>query len=283
MTQTEPHASATPFTARKPTRLSAGGTSGRARRARTQAMLVRPLRDGRYVVETEGGTYVVDLEAESCTCPDHQLRGADCKHRRRVTIEVTERRVPAPDQRTAICATCGEPTFVPRSAIGSQLCDRHTPTPGDPVRDRETGKLLVVTAVTTDRADERIVEERDQSIAAFASNEQYGDHEPVIEAVYVPRNVRSMGRSISTIANGTASPPRGWSRSSGRTPTAAGPPTNRRQRRAPTRTRRRRRERRPKPAANCRQRRGRTEHGIGTAYRSRPVVATPYHCAAMCE
>lgn len=149
-------------------------------------MIVRPLRDGRYVVETAGGTYVVDLEAASCTCPDYRIRGADCKHRRRVTIEVEVGRAPAPTQRTAICATCGEPTFVPQSAIGPQLCDRHTPTPGELVRDRETGKLLVVTAVTADRADERIVEEHDRSIAAFESNRNYGDHEPVIEAVYVP-------------------------------------------------------------------------------------------------
>ena len=68
----------------------------RASRARTEPMTVRPLRDGRYVVETEGGTYVVDLDARECTCPDHAVRGATCKHLRRVAIDVTEDRVPAP-------------------------------------------------------------------------------------------------------------------------------------------------------------------------------------------
>lgn len=149
-------------------------------------MAVRPLRAGRYAVDTEGGTYVVDLDGQSCTCPDHQIRGARCKHLRRVAIEVTETRVPAPDQRTAICAVCGEPTFVPLSATGPQLCERHRPRPGDLVRDRETGKLLVVTDVTAERADERVVAERDRTIAAFESNANYGDHEPVVEAVYVP-------------------------------------------------------------------------------------------------
>lgn len=149
-------------------------------------MAVRPLRGGRYAVDTDGGTYVVALEAQTCTCPDHQIRDARCKHLRRVAIEVTENRVPSPEQRTAICAVCGDPTFVPVSATGPQLCERHAPTPGDLVRDRESGKLLIVTELTSDRADRRIVEERDQSIADFESNANYGGHEAVIEAVYVP-------------------------------------------------------------------------------------------------
>ena len=57
---------------------------------------------------------------------------------------------------------------------------------GDLVRDRETGKLLIVTAVTDDRADERLVEERDRTIAEFETNENYGGHEPVVDTVYVP-------------------------------------------------------------------------------------------------
>ncbi len=184
-TTTGAHSRGHPAT-RPRTRLPVEDAHGRARRAREQAMAVRPLRDGRYVVDTDGGTYVADLEHRSCTCPDHQIRGARCKHLRRVAIEVTEGRVPPPQQRTAVCAVCGDPTFVPLSATGSQLCERHAPTPGDLVRDRETGKLLIVTAVTTERADQRVVEEREQSIAAFESNADYGDHEPVIDAVYVP-------------------------------------------------------------------------------------------------
>lgn len=36
-------------------------------------MTIRPLRDRRYVVETDGGTYVVALDAGTCTCPDHAI------------------------------------------------------------------------------------------------------------------------------------------------------------------------------------------------------------------
>lgn len=149
-------------------------------------MAVRPLRDGRYVVETDNGTYVVDLDARSCTCPDHAIRGFRCKHLRRVAIEITEGRLPAPDHRTAICAVCGDPTFVPMSAQGPQLCERHGFNPGDLVRERESGTLLVVTAVTEERADEHVVEAVGRTVAEFDSNANYGDHEPVIEAVYVP-------------------------------------------------------------------------------------------------
>lgn len=184
-TRTTPASAAHPAT-RPPAQLPAGSARGRARRAREERMAVRPLRSGRYAVSTDGGTYVVALEAQTCICPDHQIRDARCKHLRRVAIEVTENRVPSPDQRTGICSVCGDPTFVPVSATGPQLCKGHTPTPGDLVRDRESGKLLIVTGLTGARADERIVEERDQSVADFASNENYGDHETVIEAVYVP-------------------------------------------------------------------------------------------------
>ncbi|MFC7185356.1 hypothetical protein [Halorubrum yunnanense] len=38
-------------------------------------MTIRPLRDRRYVVETDGGTYVVALGGGTCTCPDHATRG----------------------------------------------------------------------------------------------------------------------------------------------------------------------------------------------------------------
>jgi hypothetical protein len=62
-------------------------------------MAVRPLGDGRYTVESErGATYVVDLDARRCSCPDHEIRGVRCKHMRRVAIEITEGRLPAPDE-----------------------------------------------------------------------------------------------------------------------------------------------------------------------------------------
>jgi hypothetical protein len=147
-------------------------------------MTVRPLRDRRYVVETDGGTYVVDVERRTCTCPDHAIRGARCKHLRRVAIEITERRVPAPHERPAVCAVCGDETFVPLDATGPQLCDRHTFEPGAVVTDRETGSALVVVRSTTRRAD--AVETREGRVVAdYETNRHYGRHEPVVEAVYL--------------------------------------------------------------------------------------------------
>jgi hypothetical protein len=62
-------------------------------------MAVRPLPDGRYAVESYATTYVVDLDAPRCSCPDHEIRGVRCKHMRRVAIEITRDRLPAPGDR----------------------------------------------------------------------------------------------------------------------------------------------------------------------------------------
>jgi hypothetical protein len=148
-------------------------------------MAVRPLRDGRYVVETDSGTYVVDLGERTCTCPDHAIRGARCKHLRRVAIEVTEGLVPPPGETDAICAVCGDHTFVPRGTEGPALCADHRSEPGDVVADRESGKLLLVVRPTDGRADETLVEETGRTVAAFETNADYGDHEPVVEAIYL--------------------------------------------------------------------------------------------------
>ena len=165
-------------------RLPPEAATGRALRARTEPMTVRPLRDRRYVVETDGGTYVVDVERRTCTCPDHAIRGARCKHLRRVAIEITEGRVPAPHERPAVCAVCGRETFVPLDAAGPQLCDRHGFTAGDVVTDRETGSTLVVVATTGRRAD--AVETREgRLVADYETNRRYGRHEPVVDAVYL--------------------------------------------------------------------------------------------------
>ena len=160
------------------------GLDPRAERAATEPMTVRRLPDGRYVVETDGGTYVVDLDAGDCTCPDHAIRGARCKHLRRVAMSVTAGAVPAPGERVGACAVCGRETFVPVDGGESHLCDRHAFAPGDVVGDRETGKDLIVTAVTTDRADDYRTDEG-RLVAAYDANEAYGAHEPVVEAVYV--------------------------------------------------------------------------------------------------
>ncbi len=135
-------------------------------------------------METDGGVYVVALDVGTCTCPDHAIRGSRCKHLRRVAIEVTAGTVPAPDERVGVCAVCGVETFVPFAATGPQLCVRHGFEPGDPVRDRETGKRLVVTGVTDARADAYRTEEG-RTIADYSTNADYGAHEPVVEAVYL--------------------------------------------------------------------------------------------------
>ncbi|KAB1198935.1 MULTISPECIES: SWIM zinc finger family protein [Haloferax] len=169
---------------RRKTTLPADGLTGRARRARVEPMAVRPLRDGRYVVETEGGTYVVDVEARSCTCPDNAIRHARCKHLRRVAIEITTGLVPPPGRRRATCAVCGDDTFVPMDARGPQLCREHEHHPGDLVHDRESGSLLVVTRALHARADETPTE-TGKLVSEYESNLEYGDHEPVFEAVYL--------------------------------------------------------------------------------------------------
>jgi hypothetical protein len=157
---------------------------GRAARAAAEPMTVRTLRDGRYVVETEGGTYVVALDDGTCTCPDHAIRGARCKHLRRVAMEVAAGAAPAPDERVAVCAVCGGEAFVPRDADGPQLCARHGFEPGALVRDRATREHLLVVAVTNRRADAYRTEEG-RTIDEYDTNVEYGTHEPVVEAVYI--------------------------------------------------------------------------------------------------
>lgn len=147
-------------------------------------MAVRALRDRRYVVETEGGTYVVDVERGTCTCPDHAIRHSHCKHLRRVAIEITAGRVPAPDERIGVCAVCGRKTFVPFDASGSHLCERHGFVPGDVAIDRESGTPVRVVETTTARADS--VETREgRLVADYETNRAYGRHEPVVDAVYL--------------------------------------------------------------------------------------------------
>lgn len=155
-------------------------------------MAVRALRDDTYLVDTEHGSYVVDLDARTCECPDHTIRRARCKHLRRVAMEVNEGLVPPPGRRDGVCAVCGDPVFVPVEP-GSYLCGAHRPARGEFVRDRESGSLLLVTRVTTERADERETEDG-TPVADYDSNREYGGHEPVVEAVYVGRADAADGR-----------------------------------------------------------------------------------------
>ncbi|QLH76265.1 SWIM zinc finger family protein [Halosimplex rubrum] len=158
----------------------------RAARAWTERMAVRPLGGGRYAVDSaSGATYVVDLPAGTCTCPDHQIRGERCKHLRRVGIEITTRRVPAPGKRAAVCDACGIDTFVPEDEGPPDLCPACRLEPGDVVSDRETDDRLVVARVTPERAYDAVIEGVGETVADYATNEGYPADDPVVEAVYL--------------------------------------------------------------------------------------------------
>ena len=162
----------------------AEGYDGRAYRARAEPMTVWALRDGRYLVAREGRTYVVDAERATCTCPDSTIRGARCKHVRRVAIEIDAGLVPAPDERERACAVCGGSAFVDAAAAGPALCSRHDHAPGAVVADRETGALLVVTDASGRRADDVRTDEG-RLVADYDSNAAYGRHEPTFAVRYV--------------------------------------------------------------------------------------------------
>ncbi len=51
------------------------------------------------VLSESGSTYVVNVEEETCTCPDFEQRHPDggCKHLRRVDLEIRTGLIPAPD------------------------------------------------------------------------------------------------------------------------------------------------------------------------------------------
>lgn len=69
----------------------------RTARALTEYMAVLPEGDGAdiyTVVGQNGGTYTVDGREGRCTCPDHEYRGARCKHLRRVALATGARPVP---------------------------------------------------------------------------------------------------------------------------------------------------------------------------------------------
>ena len=86
----------------KPTPRLDGGYSvddARTRRALREAMVVEFVRLGPlYRVQSQSGNvYLVDVDAETCTCPDHSRRGGYCKHLRRVDLEIRVGTVPGPD------------------------------------------------------------------------------------------------------------------------------------------------------------------------------------------
>ncbi|QRV17451.1 hypothetical protein JMJ58_21080 (plasmid) [Haloterrigena salifodinae] len=87
-----------------PTPLEAGGYSigePRTRRALSEEMDVQFAEEGSIyeVVSESGNTYTVDLEAETCTCPDYEQRQPTdgCKHLRRVDLEIRTGITPTPE------------------------------------------------------------------------------------------------------------------------------------------------------------------------------------------
>lgn len=166
----------------------------RSRRAHTEPMSVLPLGDGLYEVESASDhTYLVDLEAGRCTCPDHVFRKTRCKHIRRVALEITAGRTPPPGEIAVGCHDCGEPVFVDEDATAPFYCDDHTISPGDTVVDRETGDRLTVVDVSELRADAVEIEAADCTVAEYATNDGYDPDVPVVGAVYPHATVASNG------------------------------------------------------------------------------------------
>lgn len=146
-------------------------------------MAVRPVGEGRYVVESQSGAeYLVDLPKGDCSCPDHEIRGEHCKHLRRVAIEVTERRVPAPGMTEADCAICGRESFVPET--GPAVCADCWLEGGELATDRETGDTVVVYRLADETAEERYIDAAGCTVADYPRNDGYPRNDPVVEVVY---------------------------------------------------------------------------------------------------
>lgn len=162
-----------------------GPTRTRAERARSEPMAVAAIGDGYYdVVTHDDHVYTVNLPAERCTCPDSRIRGAKCKHVRRVELDVAEGRLPPPGERAADCNECGRRFFVDEDEGDPVYCASCTLQPAEPVVDRESGDLVFVVRSTDRRADEVPVPGTDHTVAEYPGNERYDPAEPVVEAVY---------------------------------------------------------------------------------------------------
>lgn len=188
MTQTE-------TTAASPTARLESDADRRSVRARTERMTVEALGDALYEVGAESGNaYVVDLDNERCSCPDHAFRGVRCKHLRRVAIEITEGRVPPPGHVAVECVVCGTEAFVPEDEDRPRhYCVDHTLRPGEFVRDRETGDHLLVVHGADRRADRVRVGDSAYSVATYPNNRAYDPTDPVVGAVY-PQSVSMTDR-----------------------------------------------------------------------------------------
>ena len=162
-----------------------GSLDMRSQRARLERMAVTPLGGGVYDVESQSGhTYAVDLPGSRCTCPDHVFRQANCKHIRRIAMEITEGLLPAPGEKAVVCANCGRELFVDEGAQEPQFCEECELASGEMVLDQETGDLLVVVRMTDQRADEVEIAGRDCTVAEYPNNEHYNPDDVVVEVLY---------------------------------------------------------------------------------------------------
>lgn len=165
------------------------GASTRAQRARSEPMAATPLGGGVYDVVTGGDgrtAYTVTVPEGRCTCPDSRIRGATCKHLRRVAIEITAGRLPAPDEREAACARCGRVVHADAAAPDPVYCEACTLRPGETVLDRETEDLVVVVRTTDRRADESPVRGTGETVSSYPGNAAYDSADRVVEVVYPP-------------------------------------------------------------------------------------------------
>jgi predicted nucleic acid-binding Zn finger protein len=64
-------------------------------RAIAESMSVLSNSDGTFDVVSESGHYVVDPQEGTCSCPDAEKRGSNCKHQRRVAIETGQAKTEA--------------------------------------------------------------------------------------------------------------------------------------------------------------------------------------------
>ncbi|MFC4540638.1 SWIM zinc finger family protein [Halosolutus amylolyticus] len=166
----------------------------RSRRARVEPMSVLALGDGLYEIESANDhTYLVDLPAGRCTCPDHVFRGVRCKHIRRVAIEINEGRTPPPGRIAVECHDCETAVFVDEDHDGPVYCDDHEIRPGDPVVDRETGDRLTVVDVSVLRADAVRIRPEGTTVAEYGTNENYDPDVPVVGAIYPHATVARNG------------------------------------------------------------------------------------------
>lgn len=92
----------TPCDGAPETPLSDGGYTiedPRTRRALLEAIDVHfDSPGGEYTAHSESDyVYEVDIENDTCSCPDHRKRGVVCKHLRRVILEIAAGEIPGLD------------------------------------------------------------------------------------------------------------------------------------------------------------------------------------------